>query len=587
MSEDNKLEKALKDSERIAVIGSPSSTTQLAIDILGSAAHKKLVGELSLFSFTQDGRKNYAMGQITEVELRNVWHEDPTMRSLIRERGRVDPVSERQDTHLGEMTVSAVFQEKNSKYQPSMLGTIPPTGTSISIVTDDVLDALLESQRNELFYLGNVYGSSPKLPLWFKHFGLGERGAGEAYHLGVFGKTGSGKSVLSKMILTGYARHKELGIFIIDPQGEFSKDLSGSTTGNFKLPLKAILEGLGRELLVCKVKDLVLDTFDLFEKILYESDFFQKLSMPGGENRRIASQELIEKLRGKVKLSELHIRESFDAAWKIIGEGTYQTIVYKSTDSRERFNNMYISADKDGIYSQIWKPVSNLFNTSRPNGVSINSLIAKAVLPGTKRPIVIVDLSHASAINGSEEAKVIWNDSIQATVIKRFLDMIKVNAEKVFKEDTLLNSLVIIDEAHRLAPSGETDNEQHAGLKRSLVDAARTTRKYGLGWMFISQTLASLDKEIWGQMGVYFFGFGLSAGTEYRTLQEIVGGNSTALKLYQTFRHPQSAFDADSKEYPFMTYGPVSPLSFAGTPLFLSAFTSPERFTKENGLKTR
>lgn len=587
MSEDNKLEKALKDSERIAVIGSPSSTTQLAIDILGSAAHKKLVGELSLFSFTQDGRKNYAMGQITEVELRNVWHEDPTMRSLIRERGRVDPVSERQDTHLGEMTVSAVFQEKNSKYQPSMLGTIPPTGTSISIVTDDVLDALLESQRNELFYLGNVYGSSPKLPLWFKHFGLGERGAGEAYHLGVFGKTGSGKSVLSKMILTGYARHKELGIFIIDPQGEFSKDLSGSTTGNFKLPLKAILEGLGRELLVCKVKDLVLDTFDLFEKILYESDFFQKLSMPEGENRRIASQELIEKLRGKVKLSELHTRESFDAAWKIIGEGTYQTIVYKSTDSRERFNNMYISADKDGIYSQIWKPVSNLFNASRPNGVSINSLIAKAVLPGTKRPIVIVDLSHASAVNGSEEEKVIWNDSIQATVIKRFLDMIKVSAEKVFKEDTLLNSLVIIDEAHRLAPAGETDNEQHAGLKRSLVDAARTTRKYGLGWMFISQTLASLDKEIWGQMGVYFFGFGLSAGTEYRTLQEIVGGNSTALKLYQTFRHPQSAFDADSKEYPFMTYGPVSPLSFAGTPLFLSAFTSPESFTKENGLKTR
>jgi hypothetical protein len=103
--------------------------------------------------------------------------------------------------------------------------------------------------------------------------------------------------------------------------------------------------------------------------------------------------------------------------------------------------------------------------------------------------------------------------------------------------------------------------------------------------MFISQTLASLDKEIWGQMGVYFFGFGLSAGSEYRTLQEIVGGDSAALNLYRAFRHPQSAFDSDSKEYPFMTHGPVSPLSFSGTPLFLSAFTSVDEFLNENNLK--
>src|SRR5690606_7481601 len=109
------------------------------------------------------------------------------------------------------------------------------------------------------------------------------------------------------------------------------------------------------------------------------------------------------------------------------------------------------------------------------------------------------------------------------------------------------------------------ENEELSGVKYSLVDAARTTRKYGLGWMFISQTLASLDKEIWGQMGSYFIGFGLSAGTEYRTLQEIVGGDNAALKLYRSFRHPQSSFDASTKEFPFMTYGPVSPLSFSGS----------------------
>jgi uncharacterized protein DUF4338 len=38
---------------------------------------------------SQDTSAHYALGQITEVQLRNVWHEDPTMRSLIRQRGRV------------------------------------------------------------------------------------------------------------------------------------------------------------------------------------------------------------------------------------------------------------------------------------------------------------------------------------------------------------------------------------------------------------------------------------------------------------------------------------------------------------------
>jgi hypothetical protein len=84
----------------------------LALDILGPAAARKLVGELALFRYLQDAAKHYALGQITEVQLRNVWHEDPTMRSLIRQRGRVEAVSERQDTHLGKMIISAVFSQR-------------------------------------------------------------------------------------------------------------------------------------------------------------------------------------------------------------------------------------------------------------------------------------------------------------------------------------------------------------------------------------------------------------------------------------------------------------------------------------------
>jgi len=585
-----KIEKVLSTAEKIGVVGSPSSTSKLALDILGSAVNKKLVGELALFNFPQEGKQHYALGQITEVELRNIWGEEPTMRSLIRQKGVISPISEKQDTHLGEMTVSAVFQDvADGKFQPSILGTIPATGTPIRLVTDEILDALLESQKEEIFYLGNVYGSKPKLPTWFKHFGTGERGAGESYHLGIFGKTGSGKSVLAKMIMLGYARHPEMGIFVIDPQGEFSKDVSGHPTGGFLLSLKEVIEKLGRRLEVYEVRNLVLDTYDLFEKILYESSFFEDLTMPKGENREIVARKLVEKLKlsknPKIKIPTLHTREAFDYAWGVLADEEFQKIFYRSDASRERFQGVFEAADKEHFYNNIWLPIANLFNPGRIGAKAIRELVKTAVLPGKNRPIVIVNLSEETVNRNEGEEKIIWSETIQALVIKRFLDMIKVRGEISFKENDLLNALVIIDEAHRLAPAGKVEIEEHAGVKHSLVDAARTTRKYGIGWMFISQTLASLDKEIWGQLGVYFFGFGLSAGTEYKTLQEIVGGDTTALKLYRTFRHPQSAFDSSLKEYPFMTHGPVSPLSFAGTPLFLSAFTSPEVFLKENNLK--
>ena len=126
---------------------------------------RKLVGELALFRFQQDASTHYALGQITEIQLRNIWHEDPTMRSLIRQRGRVDAVSERQDTHLGQMVISAVFREGGSTgYEPSLLGTVPSTGTAIHLVTDPVLDELLRLYREQIFHLGTRVRLHPEAP---------------------------------------------------------------------------------------------------------------------------------------------------------------------------------------------------------------------------------------------------------------------------------------------------------------------------------------------------------------------------------------------------------------------------------------
>jgi hypothetical protein len=608
---DKKLEHLVDRAERIGVVGSPSSTTAVTLDILATAVNKKLVGELALFRFSQDGLTHYALGQIVEVTMRNVWHEDPTMLSLIRQRGRVDPVSERQDTHRGEMTISAVFAEKDSaeknsaekdrRYRPSILGTVPATGTPIHLVSDEILSELLSPYKDQIFYLGRVYGSKPLLPLWFKHFGSGPKGAGEAYHLGIFGKTGSGKSVLAKMILLAYARYPEMALLVLDPQGEFAKEARGDKVSDeFKLPMREILNDLEKPVKVYEVKDLVLDRWELFTQILCESPFFRRLTIGKHEHRRLAAEILSEKLRygKKISLKDLHQKDKFETAWDLLGKEDIQTLIYSSKEPRERLRSAYEKANKDEFFTNYWLPITQLFQENRPGAQKIESLLEEIFHFDQKdqkdqkpRPLVVIDLSgfspEESHQSQPQSSPLFWNETIQLLILKRLLDGIRREAERAYKQNRSLNTLVLIDEAHRLAPREEPDNEEKKALRSILIDAARTTRKYGLGWLFISQTLSSLHREIIEQLRIFFFGFGLGMGTEFKALSELVGGRSKALELYQLFRDPHSSFDIASREYSFMTIGPVSPLSFAGTPLFFNAFNNPEEFRKANPLKSK
>ena len=216
---------------------------------------------------------------------------------------------------------------------------------------------------------------------------------------------------------------------------------------------------------------------------------------------------------------------------------------------------------------------------NREGAVTIEKMLQQTFsAQQTNRPVVVIDLS-ASTAKG-----LFWSDAIQALALKSLLDFLKSTAEFSFRKNQFLNTLVILDEAHRLAPSEETENEALEGVRLTLIDAVRTTRKYGLGWMFISQTLASLPKEILEQMRILFFGFGLAFGKEFHALTELAGGEDNSLKLYQSFRDPHSAFDVTSKQYNFMSIGPVSPLSFSGTPLFFTAYNNPMEFLKTNRL---
>ena len=573
------IKNAFDNTERIGVIGSPSSTGQLTIDVLGTAVSKSLVGSLSIFNFNQDGYDHYALGQIVEIIMQNVWAQDPTIRGLIRQKGRIDPITERQDTHIAKMTVSSVFAHKGGAIEQSILGTVPSTGTPIKALNEEVMHSLLANYQKELFYLGSAYGSAIKMPMWFKHFGRGSEGAGEAYHIGIFGKTGSGKSVLAKMIMTAYSKHEQMGIFVLDPQGEFAKDFRENSE------LKSTLcDKMSRSVQVYDLHNLVLTGDDLFKRILINSGFLSSLGIYLETNKMQAANEImaILKARGAYALLgssippfQAYTRQAFDRVWATLQTDNVLRKIYSMVDLRERVRASIEGADPDEYY-QLWSGIANLFRFDGNSKAKIKDLVAKIHGEGkTAQNIIIIDLSEKNIPND-----IFWNDMMKLVLIGEFLEKITQKAEEVYKKDELLNSLVIIDEAHRLAPKEKSENENLENVKSLLVDAVRTTRKFGLGWMFISQSLSSISRDILDQIRIYVFGFGLGWGIERLALKDIIGGQFEAMKLYQSFRDPQSSLT--QKTYPFMTVGPISPLSFSGTPLFFNALKYPDDFLKVN-----
>lgn len=584
---DKKINYFLNNSSIIGTIGSPSSTIELALDILESSVTRQLVGELAIFRYLQDSKNHYAIGQIIEIALKNFLLEDPTIKSVARKRGSVNPISGIQDVHIGKLLCSAIFTSSDDLVEPSLLGTVPPTGTYVYQVNDDILSTILEKQKNSLLYLGKSYGSKTKLPMWFKHFDYGENGAGEAYHLGIFGITGSGKSTLAKMILTAYSKFRQMGLLVLDPVGEFSKAFTNDNNSNAdreyqnsdsRFNMKKIMNFLNKQVVSINVRNLVLDRWSLFEEILLESQIFHQLTIKG-LNKGFAVDALIPKLRNKTTLTKLIKRESFDLFMNELRKEEIQLLIFSTPEPRKRLNNLVSSMDErnlDNLYSQYWVPICSLFE-DRPDAITIDDLLEK--FTWKLKPLIVVDLSEQTAHNMELRY---WNETIQSLILKRMLKGLVTLGEKTWHKNTSLNTLVVLDEAHRYARKDEFSDANLEQLRLTLLDAVRTTRKYGLGWLFISTSLSSIHRDILQQLRIMFFGFGLSLGNDLVTLRELVS-DEKAIDLYRTFTDPASSFNSKSRKYSFMTQGPVSPLSFSGAPFFFNAF-SPNSFITENKL---
>jgi len=450
---------------------------------------------------------------------------------------------------------------------------------------------LLAKYASELVYMGNVYGTSVKMPFTLRHFGKGDGGAGEAYHIGVFGKTGSGKSGLAAYMLFAYARHRKMGVLFIDPQSQFSSDKG------LPFPLHRALRSIGREVQTYQMATQVRlrENVPQFCNLLKKANFYRFIGVRNPENVEIAEEVMANCVR-KVLDSA---KKSLDTAPPDLMKRSLELFVtepkslervYSGKERREQLaDRIRVVLDDEAELTELqtgFTAVLDLFQKTDSKGRERTPLwgIVSSVInapeggAGSAQPIVFLDINVGTGDSAFKD-----DEEIKALILREIATALNIEGDKAFKQNRQLNVLVALDEAHRFVKNytRSGDDSEMAGLTKSFVDAVRTTRKYGLGYMFITQSLASLHREIIGQLRLNAFGYGLTAGADLSSLEELVGDRET-LSLYKSFVDPQSR-----KQYPFMFTGPASPLSFTGMPLFVQMFTSFRDFCTANDSWTR
>jgi hypothetical protein len=595
------IEMSLENAERIGVVGSPSTTNEVTVDIVGDAAKRPLSGSLVLLPQSLDGRQEYALGTVVDIETVNQWHENTSMRGVIAAHGRLLGLSGRADVKGATVSVQAVYTLEGGCFKPAQatLSMSPSTGEDVLRVNNSILSEITRSQSEETFYLGDIYRmAGTRLPLNPSDFS-GKRGA---FHAGVFGPSGVGKSVFTTYYIAGQMRHSDLGIFVIDPQGQFA------TNNGFTFDLQAVARAFHRNVMVKSLATEVRLPQDrgLFVELLRKTRFFGA----GGLNIR-ASQALeaassaVEDILGRTKSwPDSTAHELLRVLLEGLKRATETGDIYKDlkTDSKTGQPKEEGAAwkllclidealsDQEGRWDTLLRtvaPVASLFGRFAPDGsterIKMERLLHLALDRKEQRPYIVLNMAAVSPGDDVEEdvvalTKALNSDTVRARILRTLFESLeRIAGDEYRKGENLLNTLVVFDEAWRYAPKWSSDAEIKA-LSNKLAEYARETRKYGVGWMYVLQSPSELHPTVWDQLksGFRAFGFGLSGGDLDLVKQQV--DRKESIDLYKSFAQPSQM----NPVYPFMLVGSISPLSFTMAPLYMTVFNSFEAWREAN-----
>ncbi|MDE0513815.1 MAG: DUF87 domain-containing protein [Gammaproteobacteria bacterium] len=549
------------DNQALGVVGSPSSSFEAIVDIKEVSETSKLLGELVCFHVKEGNNTVLVLGQITEIETKNRWHEEPSFKGIIKRHGKLPNLSGVADNRIAKINVQSSFILTSDNSEAHKLANSPSTGVPVKRITNHVMQELMKQYEGQLVCLGKAYDTDVNVPFWFKHFGKpDEGGGGDAYHIGVFGRTGSGKTTTAANMVLGYAQHSDnMSILILDPQEQFYED-NNVLPGQIKFEEEITKTGMQYKKL--KVPDDVALPNDarLFSMLLLNYGFVRKaFRIHSQEKRELMAEAIQDYIIGRMNNPQFSIgNENSDSLLESMikrfnKDDKYVANVYSSgqyLNNLKRRIEAMTNGSVDHEAKQTWTYVCKLF--SQYGKTKLENVIENAVC--APKNVVVLNISGRHAASGME--------SIQTLFIKIIEDAIKEKGAELYSNGRQANCLVVMDEAHRFISTYNYDQEIKE-LTTSIIDAVRTTRKYGIGYMFITQTIDSLHEEIRRQIRIFAFGYGLTSGSEFNKIKDTIN-DDTGAKFYRSFIDPSS-----NKKFPFMFYGPISPLSFTGAPLFL------------------
>lgn len=321
----------------VGSITSPCETGRYRMVLRDYASTVQLEGSLVCLDYHEldgSGKKirKTVLCQIAKLALKNRHHENPILGPIIREKGRIPGLSQFADQKEANLIpMDSIVTDTDIHQLPR---NIPPTGTDIRFASvQDV--ANFSGQHKALFNIGYLYETNVPVGLMLKHFGQGDDGWGDARMLGVFGATGSGKSVMAASIIAGFAARPEMGMFIIDPQGQISGFEMGKDPDvwSWRLDEALRISGRGEDVKLVHLSEIAFEDPTLFAQLLGRHKFYESIGVMGYEKQNQLELEMAsylsdwleqnpdEKL-GKILWSDILRDEILQIGASILNKGT-------------------------------------------------------------------------------------------------------------------------------------------------------------------------------------------------------------------------------------------------------------------------
>ncbi|NJP07640.1 MAG: ATP-binding protein, partial [Chloroflexaceae bacterium] len=424
-----------------------------------------------------------------------------------------------------------------------------------------------------IFYAGQSPGDGLPVPLTLRHFGGTEQGGfGEAVMMGIFGQTRSGKSILAAQLLAGFAAHPSMGLLVLDPQGEFGRDRFAAGDHRVDFSIRRLLGELHtpRTITVTSTDDVALEGCEAFTEMLRRAGFFEELGFKGANKEREASERMAALLgdlndEGGRRRPIRDLRAG-DLRLLVKDLSRFADVIYASRPGTtpgegQRALDVMARFELDHArLSRIWLKTLESFRTDMGR-VPLSQLIGQVL---QERAVVVLSFAQEHG-----------NDAVPYFLLNEILTRLRHVIHRSFQSGAGSNALVVLDEAHLFAGEHASECADGVRTRTLLAQSVRMTGKYGVGWMFVTQTLHDFDKTILRQLQVKVFGQGFKIGADREFVEMELGREGFA--RYCSLPDPKR-----TGRYTFMITGPIVALGSLGTPLVLQSFRSSADLIRSN-----